>query len=299
MGIMRSLITTLTLSALTFTATAQDPRGFRGRWNAWAYEPMTLAADDVWRVTVQAPENVGDSNFKLADDSWGNEWTFGDNLPLAEIKTAHTWGENSSINATGGRHYTFAMENANYGVPSRMIVQETSLAPISLLAVAHQLDDTQAVVSVQTSATPSSGEKIYVRYSLNNWATSSFVAATGSGTNWTATITFGAADGGKTCSYYVLTTTVASPNHADAPLQTLAWDDHNGTNYSYLVPGEAPPALLYINEVLSSNDTGVQDEDGDYSDWVEIWNAGDSPVNLAGWASPTAIPIPSNGRLAM
>ena len=71
-------------------------------------------------------------------------------------------------------------------------------------------------------------------------------------------------------------------------MQTLAWNDHNGENYSYLVPGEAPPddpsaAELYINEVISSNDTGAQDEDGDYSDWVEIWNAGDSPVNLAGW----------------
>lgn len=286
---MRSLITTLSLLALTFTATAQDLRGFRGDWNRWGYISMTLAVDDVWRVTVQAPANVGDSNFKLAgNSSWSNQWTYGTNLPLAEIKTAHTWGENSSINATGGRHYTFAMENANYGVASRMIVQETPLAPISLLAVAHQLDDTQAVVSVQTSATPSNGEKIYVRYSLNNWATSSFVAATGSGTNWTATITFGATDGGKTCSYYVLTTTVASPTHADAPLQTLAWNDHNGENYSYLVPGEAPPddpsaAELYINEVLSSNDTGAQDEDGDYSDWMEIWNAGDSPVNLAGW----------------
>ena len=63
---MRSLITTLSLLALTFTATAQDLRGFRGDWNRWGYISMTLAVDDVWRVTVQAPANVGDSNFKLA-----------------------------------------------------------------------------------------------------------------------------------------------------------------------------------------------------------------------------------------
>ena len=288
---MRTLNTILLLMALTLTTTAQDPRGFRGVWNNWEYEPMTLGADGVWRVTIRAPNNPGNSEFKLADDSWNNEWTYGDSLPLAEIQSANTEGDNSSISATRRRYYTFAMENANYGVGSRMIVQETSNSPVSIVAVAAQLDGSNAVVTIETSAAPSSGEKIYVRYSLSDWSASSFVAATGSATNWTATITPGAADGGKTCSYYVLTTTVATPGHTDAPLQTLAWADNHGARYSYEVPGEETPvepvdpseAELYINEVLSSNDTGAQDEDGDYSDWVEIWNAGAAPVNLEGW----------------
>lgn len=39
-----------------------------------------------------------------------------------------------------------------------------------------------------------------------------------------------------------------------------------------------------INEFVASNRTGLTDEDGDYSDWVEIYNPGPAPVNLSGWA---------------
>ncbi|MBT4484895.1 MAG: hypothetical protein HOC71_14585, partial [Candidatus Latescibacteria bacterium] len=38
-----------------------------------------------------------------------------------------------------------------------------------------------------------------------------------------------------------------------------------------------------INEVMSSNASTIQDEDGDYSDWIEIYNPGDSPIDLAGY----------------
>jgi hypothetical protein len=40
---------------------------------------------------------------------------------------------------------------------------------------------------------------------------------------------------------------------------------------------------LRINEVMADNVSVLQDEDGDYSDWVEITNTGSSAVNLAGY----------------
>lgn len=40
---------------------------------------------------------------------------------------------------------------------------------------------------------------------------------------------------------------------------------------------------LRINEVMANNVSVLQDEDGDYSDWVEITNTGASVVNLAGY----------------
>lgn len=40
---------------------------------------------------------------------------------------------------------------------------------------------------------------------------------------------------------------------------------------------------LTLNEVMSSNDSIIVDEDGDYQDWVEIYNAGNTPVNLGGY----------------
>jgi hypothetical protein len=38
-----------------------------------------------------------------------------------------------------------------------------------------------------------------------------------------------------------------------------------------------------INEILASNQNVIQDADGDYSDFIELYNQGDQPVNLAGW----------------
>ncbi len=40
-----------------------------------------------------------------------------------------------------------------------------------------------------------------------------------------------------------------------------------------------------ITELLARNDNGLQDEDGDHSDWIEVHNIpGAGPVNLSGWA---------------
>jgi hypothetical protein len=51
---------------------------------------------------------------------------------------------------------------------------------------------------------------------------------------------------------------------------------------SQSVSGE--PSSLIINEFLASNGAGLQDEEGDYSDWIEIYNRSDRPVNLGGWS---------------
>jgi len=55
---------------------------------------------------------------------------------------------------------------------------------------------------------------------------------------------------------------------------------------------------LYINEFMASNDSAFADEYGDYGDWIEIYNTGDSPVNIGGMyitddlTDPTAWQIP-------
>ncbi|XAL99630.1 lamin tail domain-containing protein [Phycisphaeraceae bacterium D3-23] len=48
------------------------------------------------------------------------------------------------------------------------------------------------------------------------------------------------------------------------------------------------PRLLFtavpiITEFLASNDTVLDDEDGNSSDWIEIYNAGDTALDLDGW----------------
>jgi len=39
-----------------------------------------------------------------------------------------------------------------------------------------------------------------------------------------------------------------------------------------------------INEFVAANDSGLQDEDGDYPDWIELFNDSENPVSLEGWS---------------
>ncbi|MBN1805811.1 MAG: CotH kinase family protein [Sedimentisphaerales bacterium] len=51
-------------------------------------------------------------------------------------------------------------------------------------------------------------------------------------------------------------------------------------SFSAMAPAQE---LIRINEFLAVNDTGLDDEDRDESDWIEIYNAGDEAVELGGW----------------
>jgi hypothetical protein len=57
-----------------------------------------------------------------------------------------------------------------------------------------------------------------------------------------------------------------------------------GGNWTYLLNPDAPDAPLYISEFMASNTRILADEDGDFSDWIEIYNPTALTVNLADWS---------------
>ena len=42
------------------------------------------------------------------------------------------------------------------------------------------------------------------------------------------------------------------------------------------------PQSILINEFMASNSTVLADKDGEYSDWIEIYNPTSSDINLSG-----------------
>lgn len=44
------------------------------------------------------------------------------------------------------------------------------------------------------------------------------------------------------------------------------------------------PGPVVISEFLAVNQSGLQDEDGEFSDWIEVHNTGDDRVELGGWS---------------
>jgi len=51
-----------------------------------------------------------------------------------------------------------------------------------------------------------------------------------------------------------------------------------------LLGTKAPGDVLLTEFMASNSDTGMVDDYGDASDWIELYNAGDTTLNLAGWS---------------
>src|SRR6187402_2952708 len=51
---------------------------------------------------------------------------------------------------------------------------------------------------------------------------------------------------------------------------------------------------LLITEFMAENDNTLADEDGDNSDWIEIYNAGTNTVNLLNWSLTDSANNPQN-----
>ena len=56
--------------------------------------------------------------------------------------------------------------------------------------------------------------------------------------------------------------------------------------FLFIVTGLFHSALradVIITEFMADNDSVLADEDGDFSDWIELYNSGTDSVDLAGW----------------
>ena len=56
-------------------------------------------------------------------------------------------------------------------------------------------------------------------------------------------------------------------------------------------------AALYVTELVALNVSGLTDEDGDHSDWLEIFNDGLAPANVDGWYLTDDATVPTKWRL--
>ena len=53
--------------------------------------------------------------------------------------------------------------------------------------------------------------------------------------------------------------------------------------YSLIATGGITPGDIVINEFMASNDTTVADQDGEYDDWVELYNNSASAIDISGY----------------
>lgn len=245
---MLKKIFSLILIAICTDILAQ-PANLEGNWSgSWSSNNGLTDRGVIRSVRVQSGiTGNAEYLFNTAATNYNPQWT-GSNAPnfsrtldtklsgAAFYYTGGGWNSNLQSSLTNGYYYTFII-GENSSSNNDMSVIETNFNPVSISAVnaspsGNPYIGQNVVVSITTGSTPDANEYLYVRYTTNNWAGSSFVQATGSGTSWTATIPF--QPGGTTVQYYVLSTkSTLSLTHADADYQTLELNNNGGANWTY------------------------------------------------------------------
>jgi len=111
----------------------------------------------------------------------------------------------------------------------------------------------------------STGQAVYLRYTNNNYSTSTVVQMTGSGTSYTASIPGATNTAGANVSYYVFTstdtgvgsgTTQVQSNGSNADFYTINLNNNSGSNYSYTVNTPATIYLHNFNDITTNTTAG-------------------------------------------
>lgn len=243
------------------------PDGLRmpGSWNNWVNDPEMGGPFDLqkvntgtprWTTTFQYTGNQGFDAFKFVSTSfgnpWGNQWAGNVSMTVNSLQPL-TYGTPSdpdnNISLVQNRWYTVVFEDSGYA-NTRAIFMETSTEPAGIAGVMQNpvvVSSTDLVeVSASLSAMPSPEEYFYLRYTTDNWATSSLITMNISGSSLTGSIP--AQPSQTEVTYYIFSTVAESPA-ADFDLLTLQMANNNGQNYSYTVDQvfECNPTLSLVS----------------------------------------------------
>lgn len=213
---------------------------------------------------------------------------------------------------TAGNYYTFNVTN-NAAANNNMAVLETNYNPETITAVTQSPLTVGAVVSptitITTSVAPQAN--IYVRYSVDNFVTSTIVLASFVGVTGTATIPAQAA--GQTVKYYVYSSPrtkaaidadVTTYGQSVHDMATLNLNNNAGVNYSYTVLPVTVNATNVAND--ASYNTLKQAFDainsGIHTGTINVWVGGNTTeavsavLNASGGSSSyTSVTVKPSG----
>ena len=212
---------------------------------------------------------------------WQNKWTdVSVNLDTIQNYTYHNdgGGNNNSITLNPDKFYVVNFEDNGY-TDTRAIFMEFSSHPAQIDTVLQEpdtntvLSNDSVTIKVILDTLPASEQAVVIRYTTDNWTTSSTIIC-----NVSEDTAFGIIPvqvSGTNVSYYVFSTntrtlnSLNNPNSADYHLITIDFVNNGGENYSYSVtnvqqeqPRDTLTAIykvgaLYTIPVLPVEDSGV------------------------------------------
>ena len=298
----------LMLSApVQLRAQIYEPEGLNmpGAWNSWVNPPANNLAlanpnqvtngrlvkisagqtrwQTIFSVAATGADLIGGSYEWLftsgpSTNYYQNKWS-GVTIVMNTLQTyTKEAPANNSITLVDGKWYTMNWEDAGYQ-NTRAIFMETSAEPVTIASVSvpvNPVENPPADISVTTSATPSAGELVYVRYTTDGWATSQALTATMTGTTGTAQIP--GQPSGTVVAFYAFTSTLAALT-ADFDLCTIHLNNNSGTNYSYTIGTAPEPEITWAN--LQWPGSGSIELGGDFTVYGQAYIEG-----ITGQATP-------------
>ena len=223
----------------------QPTMAVRGTINSFGNSAMTyrVGLNQTWIATVQATTTNASAGFLFANNgSFSPKWARGASVTFNTQTDWFANGADGTYNQTNGRFYTFIIRDVASGSNTRGYVFETSAAPVSVSSVtqspiAGSVATANAVtITATTSANLPNGQGVFLRYSTNNFSSSTILNMTGSASTYTATIPATANTLGANVVYYVFTSGGTTPMAvADADFATINLNNNSGSNYNYTV----------------------------------------------------------------
>jgi len=251
LNLFKASLTAMLVLGILFTATQTAEAAYHaamyvsGDFNNWAADSMSYRSDlstPSFLVTRQYAGVTGAQAFKFRDDpndwlaNWGCDGTI---FPNATV-TINYAGGNCTMTHTQTYWYTYVWKDVATGA-SRIAVLETTAEPVYINSLSRplldgQISDNDAVtINVNLNKAKSAQERVYIRYTTDNWVSDAFVAVT-SFTGAVGSANIPAQPAGTTVKYYVLTTTAPLYNtdpDEKIDLLTIDYDNNGGNNYTY------------------------------------------------------------------
>lgn len=274
------IILGIMMLALTPGGFAQifEPEGLNmpGAWNSWTNPPtnnLALASatqvtdgrvtkittgttrwQTIFSVAASGGDIVGDTYTWVfssgpSGSPYANTWK-GVSVSLNTVQAySHNAGGDNSITLDNGNWYTMNWKDNGY-TNTDAIFMETSGEPVLINAVAQAPENGSVnendpvTITVTTSASPSVEEKLFVWYSLDNFATSAVVELSFTGTSGTADIP--GQNANTTVKYRIVSSTIAL---SDAQTPEYYWmrSIRYSTEYSYAVDPAPTPGEITLS----------------------------------------------------
>jgi len=248
---------------------------FSGEMNSWGATSMTRndLGTDTWYVTIQSDGADASSEFLFRDNNsnYDNKWARGATATIGSKTTWYAGGGNSNFNESNTKYYTFITKDVADGANSEGYVFEFSQAPVSISSVSNVGYGRASIaysVTVGLSGGADGNERVYIRYTNDNWSSSSVVEGDPSGNS--IGINIPGQSSGATVQYYAFTS-VTGISNSDADLATISFDNNSGNNYSYYVESGS----LTISGTAGFRMLSTPVSNGTYSDLLdELWTQG-------------------------